>query len=125
MSGLIRDAVKFVRDKAKSRYNKGVECEICKSTEDLDFHHYYSLTPLLDRWLRKKGYKADTNEQVISFRDEFISEHEYELFDATVTLCHHHHHNCLHKIFAKSPGLGTAKKQMNWVKLQKEKHGVV
>ena len=125
MSGLTRDAVKFIRDGAKSRYNKGSECEICGSTENLDFHHYYSLAQLLDRWCTKNGITLNTDEEVLAIRERFIAEHEYELFEATVTLCHYHHHNCLHKIYAKSPGLGTAKKQMNWVRIQKEKHGVV
>lgn len=125
MSGLSRYAVKFIRDKAKSRYIKGTACEICGSTEDLDFHHYYSLAELFNRWVLKKGYKVDTDEQVIAIRDEFIAEHEYELFDAAVTLCDHHHNGSLHKIYGKAPGLGTAKKQMRWVAIQKEKYGVV
>ena len=122
MSNLARDKVKFIRDKAKSRYNKGTECEICGSQENLDFHHYYSLTPLLDKWLKKKGYTSNSDDEVIAYRDEFILEHEYELFEATVTLCHYHHHNCLHKVYSKSPALGTAKKQQNWTKIQKEKY---
>lgn len=122
MSDLIRDAVKFCRDRAKSRYNKGTECEICGSQEALDFHHYYSLSPLLEKWLKKKGYSSNSEEEVLAYRDEFISENEYEMFEATVTLCSFHHRDSLHKIYGKSPGLGTAKKQMNWVRIQKEKH---
>jgi hypothetical protein len=120
-----RDAVKWVRDRAKSRYNKGSECEICGSTENLDFHHYYSVAELLDRWCTKNKLTLKTDDDVLAVRDRFIAEHEYELFEATVTLCNFHHAESLHKIYGKSPGLGTAKKQMNWVKIQKEKHGVV
>ena len=54
MAGLKRDPIKHVRDRAKSRYNKGTECEICGSQENLDFHHYYSMTEMLDKWLKKK-----------------------------------------------------------------------
>ena len=50
---LKRDLVKYVRDKAKSKYNKGTECFICGVTENLDFHHYSGLTELLEIWLRK------------------------------------------------------------------------
>ncbi len=46
MPRLKRDVVKYVRDKAKSKYKKGSACEICGETEQLDFHHFYSLTPL-------------------------------------------------------------------------------
>ena len=38
---LKRDLVKYVRDKAKSKYKKEAECYICGSTENLDFHHFY------------------------------------------------------------------------------------
>jgi hypothetical protein len=120
-----RDAVKWIRDRAKSRYNKGSECEICGSTENLDFHHYYSVAELLDRWCTKNKLTLKTDDDVLAVRDRFIAEHEYELFEATVTLCNFHHAESLHKIYGKSPGLGTAKKQMNWVRIQKEKHGVV
>ena len=48
---LKRDLVKYVRDKAKSRYKKASACYICGSTEQLDFHHFYGLTELLETWL--------------------------------------------------------------------------
>ena len=44
----LRDLVKYVRDKAKSKYNKGTECFICGVTENQDFHHYNGLTELLE-----------------------------------------------------------------------------
>ena len=53
MPKLKRDVVKYVRDKAKSRYEKASACEICGATEQLDFHHFYSLTPLLNQWLQR------------------------------------------------------------------------
>ena len=34
---LKRDLVKYVRDKAKSRYKKSNQCYICGDTENLDF----------------------------------------------------------------------------------------
>ena len=50
---LKRDLVKYVRDKAKSKYKKGTECFICGATENLDFHHFYGLTELLETWLER------------------------------------------------------------------------
>ena len=35
---LKRDVVKYIRDKAKNAYEKGTECEICRSKVKLDFH---------------------------------------------------------------------------------------
>lgn len=121
MSDLKRDVVKYIRDKAKSRYNKGFECFICLEKENLDFHHYYSLTELLNKWLKTKDFVP---EEILAFRDEFIHEHFAELYDETVTLCHSHHLK-LHSIYGKNPVLGTAKKQQRWVGIQRDKHGVV
>lgn len=124
MSNLIRDPVKHVRDRAKSRYKKGSECRICGEQENLDFHHFYSMTELLNKWLRSKGLVIKTDEDIIAVRDEYIAEHEHELFDATVTLCHTHHLK-LHSIYGKNPSLATAKKQERWVEIQREKNGLV
>jgi hypothetical protein len=121
MPKLKRDYVKYVRDKAKSKYAKGDSCEICGETEQLDFHHFYSLTPLLNQWLTKNKHDP---EYIQSLRDDFIEEHHAELYDHTATLCHTHHLK-LHSIYGKDPGLGTAKKQMSWVQIQREKHGLV
>ena len=78
MPKLKRDIVKYVRDRAKSRYEKDSECKICGATERLDFHHYYSMTLLLNKWLQDN----DLNPQYIqSLRDDFIEEHEPELFE--------------------------------------------
>lgn len=116
-----RDPIKHVRDRAKSRYAKGTECFICGESENLDFHHYNSMTPLLNKWARAGKIDISTDDAVLAIRDQFIAEHEYEIFDAAVTLCHTHHLK-LHSIYGKDPPLVTAKKQENWVKIQREKH---
>jgi hypothetical protein len=74
-----RDPIKHVRDRAKAKYDKGTECEICGSTEKLDFHHYYTLTPLFNKWVKKNKLSIDTDEKVVAIRDQFISEHSYSL----------------------------------------------
>ena len=121
MPKLKRDIVKYVRDKAKSKYKKGSSCEICGATEQLDFHHFYSLTPLLNQWMKKNKHNP---EYIQALREDFIEEHYAELYDHTATLCHTHHLQ-LHSIYGKDPALGTAKKQMRWVEIQREKHGLV
>lgn len=127
MSNLKRDKVKYVRDKAKSKYDKGTECHICGSTERLDFHHFYSLTPLLDKWLAEKVKERPAHyvdEYIVIWRDEFIEEHGPELYEHAVTICHDHHLK-LHSIYGRNPALATAKKQMRWVERQRDKHGLV
>jgi hypothetical protein len=118
-----RDPVKFVRDKAKGRYKKADECFICGSKEKLDFHHYYTLTPLFNKWLKTNKISINTDEDVIEVRDRFIEEHMDELYVHTVTLCHDHHLK-LHSLYGKDPILSTAPKQERWVNIQREKYGL-
>ena len=123
MSGttLLRDPIKYVRDRAKSRYEKGSHCEICGATESLDFHHYYTMTPLFNKWCKSKGYVVKVVDDILKIRDEFILEEEDKVYNQTATLCHDHHLR-LHSVYGKDPALFTAEKQKNWVKIQKEKH---
>jgi len=117
-----RDHIKYVRDKAKSRYQKGTECFVCGPVdEQLDFHHFYSLTPLFNKWLKTNNILIETDEDVISVRDKFIAEHYAELYEHTVTLCKPHH-MALHAIYGKDPLLSTASKQKRWTEIQKEKY---
>ena len=127
MKKLKRDPIKYIRDRAKSKYQKGTECEICGTDIELDFHHFYSLSPLLKQWLKKKQRERPehyTDEYIVVWRDEFIEDNWEELYNDTVTLCHKHHME-LHKLYGRNPGLGTAKKQMRWVEFQRVKHGMV
>ena len=127
MKKLKRDPVKYIRDRAKSKYKKDNECYICGTEKELDFHHFYSLAPLLRLWLKKKTQERPehyTDEYIVIWRDEFIEDNWAELYDHTVTICHAHHRE-LHKIYGRNPGLGTATKQMRWVDIQREKHGMV
>jgi len=121
---LKRDLVKYVRDKAKSQYNKGTDCYICGETENLDFHHFYGLTELLETWLKKKQIVITEESEIISLRPDFIKEHTKELYEDAVTLCHDHHLR-LHSIYGKRPKLVTAKKQQRWVDIQRNKNGMV
>ena len=121
---LKRDLVKYGRDKAKSKYKKATDCYICGATENLDFHHFNGLTELLESWLKKKQIQVTEEEDILNLREQFIAEHRTELYDEAVTLCHEHHLR-LHSIYGKRPKLVTAKKQIRWVGIQRDKHGMV
>lgn len=126
-AGLKRDPVKYIRDKAKSKYKKGPECQICGTKARLDFHHFYTLTMMYDKWIKEKKQARPehyTNEYIIIWRDEFIDDHWAELYDETVTLCHDHHLQ-LHSVYGRNPPLHTAAKQKRWVERQREKYGLV
>ena len=124
MVQLPRYFTKLVRDGAKSAYQKKSFCEICGVTEELDFHHFYSVAELVNRWLKTNKLKIESVDQAYELRDRFIAEHHAELYEHAVTLCHTHHMK-LHSIYGRNPQLITAKKQVNWVSKQREKHGMV
>lgn len=119
-----RLAVKWVRDKAKSHYNKDSNCRACDTTEELQFHHFNSVTQLWNIWLKKYKIVANSDEEVKAVRDRFIEEHQYELYEATVTLCKSCHDR-LHKVYGLKPKLFTASKQKRWVEKQRTKNGLV
>ena len=121
---LKRDLVKYVRDKAKSKYKKDTHCYICGSTENLDFHHFYGLTELLDSWFKENDITVKTEDEILELREIFIKENEDKVYKQAVTLCHMHHRK-LHNIYGKRPKLITAQKQQNWVEIQRKKYGMV
>ena len=73
---LKRDLVKYVRDKAKSKYKKDAECYICGEQENLDFHHFYGLTELLEMWLRRNKIHITQEQEILALREQFIKENE-------------------------------------------------
>lgn len=115
-----RIPVKWIRDRAKSAYEKKDVCHICGSSEDLELHHTHSLTLLLDKWAEAMGHDITTDDGILAVRDEFIEAHRSEIYDEVFTLCNKHHVR-LHGVFGKAPPLTTAAKQGRWIERQKAK----
>lgn len=115
-----RIAVKHVRDRAKSAYEKKDHCYVCQTNKDLELHHTHSITLLLNNWARQKGYDISTDEGILAVRDEFIAEHHKEIYDDVFTLCNSHHVK-LHAIYGKAPELNSAPKQAKWLEAQRLK----
>lgn len=115
-----RIAVKHVRDKAKAAYDKKDSCYICGTGGDLELHHFHSITILLESWATRKHYDISTDAGILEVRDEFIAEHQTELYDLVRTLCNKHH-VALHRIFGKAPPAGSAERQARWVDIQRDK----
>jgi len=120
---LLRDVVKVFRDGIKVHYAKGLACEICGATESLQFHHFKTVSILIETWIRKQ--------KIVEFRDLEHAQAVRQLFydeywdDMTIngaTLCKTHHEK-LHSVYGKNPSLGTAEKQQRWV--EKQKNGLV
>lgn len=119
-----RIAVKWVRDKAKSAYEKQPHCYICKTTQDLELHHLYSVTWLLETWAKKQGYDITTDDGILAVRDEFIAKHHHELYELVYTLCNPHHVK-LHAVYGKSPGPETVPKQKHWIEVHSNNPGTI
>lgn len=115
-----RIPVKWVRDRAKSAYEKKDACHICGTHDDLELHHTHSITILLENWVAEKGYDISTDEAILAVRDEFIDEHRREIYQEVYTLCNKHH-VMLHGVYGKKPPLATAEKQARWIQKQKDK----
>lgn len=113
--------VKYIRDSVKARYPKGTSCEICGAKENLQFHHFNTLSLLVAKWQKDNNLVIETDAQALEHRDTFSTRYEKELMEEAVTLCKAHHEK-LHKVYGKAPPLITAKKQANWVNKQREKH---
>ena len=124
MSDLKRDEIKYVRDLSKSAYNKDSKCYICGAVEELQFHHFYSMTPLWEKWKKKNSIVINSVDDVFEHRETFKEDHHDEIYNQTVTLCKFHHMEKLHKIYGKVPALTTAMKQKRWCDKQKLKYEV-
>lgn len=119
-TGNNRIPVKWVRDKAKAAYDKKDVCYICNTKEDLELHHFNSITILLENWAAVKKYDISTDDGILAVRDEFIAEHHNELYEQVRTLCNKHH-VALHRVFGKAPPSNSAARQERWVGIQQDK----
>jgi len=117
-----RDYIKYVRDKAKSAYVKGTECEICGDDKGLDLHHFASLTDLFTMWCRRNKKRIISIDDVLEVREEFISANHKELYEDVATLCHPHHLQ-LHSVFGKTPVITSVKAQRKWIDVQISRKG--
>lgn len=124
MTDLLRDEIKYVRDLAKQSYKKGEECFICGDKNELQFHHFKSLTKLWNKWKKDNKLTINSVDDILKYREVFKTEFLDELYDDTVTLCKKHHMEDLHRIYGKSPELITAAKQKRWCDRMREKHYV-
>jgi hypothetical protein len=115
-----RIPVKWVRDRAKAAYVKKEECFICGTKHDLELHHLHSITVLLNSWSGRKNYDISTDDGILAVRDEFIAEHQTELYDMVYTLCNNHHVK-LHGVYGKAPAPTSTEKQRSWIEKQKAK----
>jgi hypothetical protein len=80
-----RDAVKWIRDKAKSAYQKKGTCFVCGGVEDLELHHTHSMVLMMREWCGERGYPLNTDEDVLKIRDEFIKAHHREIYEEVYT----------------------------------------
>lgn len=116
-----RDATRAIRDGIKSNYRKDPECKICGTVEDLELHHYHTVSLLVENFARANRLDFNNEEVVLANRTAFYEQYWHELVEDTVTLCADHHQK-LHKVYTKKPPLFTVEKQKNWVEIQRTKY---
>lgn len=109
-----RVATKHIRDGIKSNYQKKDQCEICGAVDNLELHHYTTVSLLLKQYAKENGIPISTDEEVLAMREDFYKAHWHELVEDTVTLCNKDH-TLLHQIYSQEPALSTAEKQKRWV----------
>ncbi|EBS4928546.1 hypothetical protein JM746_000062 [Shigella sonnei] len=115
-----RDAISLMRDGIKSQYKKDSQCAICGCAEELELHHYHTVSLLVKKFAKELQLDFTDEEIVLSNRTAFYDRYRHELVEDTVTLCVHHH-QLLHKVYTKEPPLFSANKQKVWVQKQKDK----
>ena len=118
---LKRDEIKYVRDLSKNAYKKANACYICNTEDNLQFHHFYSMTLLWNKWKKENNIAIKTVDDILDHRETFKEDHHDEIYNQTVTLCKSCHMDKLHKIYGKVPSLATAEKQKRWCDKQKIK----
>lgn len=116
-----RIPVKWIRDRAKSAYQKQTHCFVCNTTLDLELHHLHSITRLLEKYCVKNNIVLDTDSKVLEIRDDFIEKHYVEIYELVYTLCNTHHVK-LHTIYGKSPSEASVLKQKKYLETQRDKH---
>ena len=121
MTDLKRLEVKYIRDGAKALYHKDSECYICGSENELQMHHFYTLTPLWEKWKKENNITITSADHIKQVRDQFVEDMHIEMYHEVVTLCKFHHMDRLHKVYGKVPPLHTAKKQKIWCDKRREK----
>lgn len=124
-NSLMRLEVKYIRDGIKSQYPVKVACEICGTTEDLENHHYHTVTLLWNQFKKTAGIVIKDADHIMAVRHDFYTQYLNQLIspDEVVCLCNAHHVK-LHSIYGKDPALSTAEKQKRWVGIQRGKHGL-
>lgn len=114
-----RVAVKWIRDRAKSAYTKDNHCYICGTNVDLELHHLASINYLLETWAKRFGHDITTDAGVLAIRDQFIAEHNQQIYVDVYTLCNRHHVE-LHGVYGKSPLPHTVALQQRWLERKRD-----
>lgn len=124
MTNLRRIPIKYIRDYIKKDYKLKDECYICKCTNSLELHHMYSISQLFETWCVKNNIQSvDSVDLIKDIRVRFYEDEQEKLSNINLyTLCKTHHER-LHNIYGQRYSNSMAPKIINWLTIQKEKHG--
>lgn len=122
---LMRLEVKYIRDGIKAKYPVKISCRICGTTDELENHHYHTVTLLWNQFKKNNQIVIKDADHIMAVRNDFYEQYMEKLVspEEVVCLCNTHHLK-LHSIYGKDPALSTAEKQKRWVGIQRGKHGL-
>lgn len=91
------DFVKFVRAKIKSYYPEKKECYVTGKTTDLEIHHLYCLSKLVEEFRKFRPDFSEENKEQL--RDEFLAKYSF-IYDVNLMyVLTKEEHLLVHRIF--------------------------
>jgi len=112
--------VKQIRDKQRSTEKPKIECFVTRKKVNLELHHLYSLSDLVNTFLLTRKL---TNSNRTELRDEFLKLNK-EKVDEQYVLTKEVHAR-LHNIFGGKYSQGVVPKVRIWLARQREKNELV
>lgn len=111
--------VKMVRDKTRAHLSKDNKCYITGTTEDLEIHHLYTLSALVNDYLTKNDIIV-TADNKLDIREDFIREYSDKIQKQYVLT--KKMHRKLHIIFGLKYPNHIVPKVERWIELQRDKY---
>ena len=111
--------VKMVRDGTRTHLKEADKCYITGETEELEVHHLYTLSALVNEYVQKHNI-AITDENKVEVRAEFIAAHPNEIQSQYVLA--KRMHTKLHVIFGLNYPTHYVPKVLRWMDKQKERY---
>ena len=119
MSKTPRLFVKQIRDKQRSTEQQKISCFVTGRTDNLELHHLYSLSDLVNTFLLRNTLTSDNRSEL---RDKFLAEFRDKVDEQYVLTKEVHAR--LHNLFGGKYSVGVVPKVRTWLTNQRAKNGL-